>query len=313
MKKLTVLEIVQMVLKQEKIPLKATEIYDIAEKQGLVAKINLGGKTPHYSFSSRLYVNVKKEDSIFAWTGNPKRFYLKSQTNSIDLEAQKDPNEDLLGEQKSYTEKDLHPILASFVSASPRFDCYTKTISHEKSQTSTKGVDKWVHPDMVGVYFPYGQYEDNALKVVGKIGQIPYKIYSFELKKSINLGTIREYYFQALSNSSWANEGYLAGVLDTENDELLEIIRKLNSSFGIGVIALDPNDFTQSEVIANARFKANLDLVHISDLGKKNPDFKEFLEKINQFIDNENTSTPHKNIIKNGIVNFFDKTIELND
>lgn len=35
------------------------------------------------------------------------------------------------------------------------------------------------------------------------------KLYSFELKKSLNKGNYREAYFQAVSNSSWAHEGYL--------------------------------------------------------------------------------------------------------
>lgn len=44
--------------------------------------------------------------------------------------------------------------------------------------------------------------------------------------------------FQAVSNSSWANEGYLV-VLQEIDSEVLSELRRLNQSFGIGVIKLE--------------------------------------------------------------------------
>jgi hypothetical protein len=38
------------------------------------------------------------------------------------------------------------------------------------------------------------------------------------MKKNLNFTNLREYYFQAVSNSSWANEGYIVA-LDIDEDE----------------------------------------------------------------------------------------------
>lgn len=62
-------------------------------------------------------------------------------------------------------------------------------------------------------------------------------LYSLQLKKSITLDTLREQVFKAVSNSSWANEGYLVGVdIDTSNPELMKEVNRLFSAFNIGGI-----------------------------------------------------------------------------
>lgn len=47
------------------------------------------------------------------------------------------------------------------------------------------------------------------------------RIYSFELKKILNRGNYRESFFQAVSNSSWAHEGYLVCANLKEDEDLL--------------------------------------------------------------------------------------------
>lgn len=80
-------------------------------------------------------------------------------------------------------------------------------------------------------------------------------MFSFELKVKLTFTNLREYYFQAVSNSSWANEGYLV-VLEIENDPLLnDELRRLNNSFGIGIIVLNPSEIEESEILFPAREK----------------------------------------------------------
>jgi hypothetical protein len=38
------------------------------------------------------------------------------------------------------------------------------------------------------------------------------RLWSFEVKKELNSSNVRKSFFQAVSNSSWANEGYLVAV-----------------------------------------------------------------------------------------------------
>ena len=68
------------------------------------------------------------------------------------------------------------------------------------------------------------------LNFAAKFVKIPLKIYSFEMKKYLSIANLREYYFQAVSNSSWANEGYLVALnIDKNDKELMELIGSLNS------------------------------------------------------------------------------------
>ena len=186
--------------------------------------------------------------------------------------------------KSAFDERDLHPLLASFVELSPNFNARVKTIFHESSIKSKKGRDKWLYPDIVGVSFEYESYEDSVLNFAAKFVKIPLKIYSFEMKKYLSIANLREYYFQAVSNSSWANEGYLVALdIDESDEELMELIGSLNSSFGIGVLSLDSENLAQSRILAQPKFRANLDFNIINELCKKNPHFNKFLETVKDY------------------------------
>ena len=186
--------------------------------------------------------------------------------------------------KSAFDERDLHPLLASFVELSPNFNARVKTIFHESSIKSKKGRDKWLYPDIVGVSFEYESYEDSVLNFAAKFVKIPLKIYSFEMKKYLSIANLREYYFQAVSNSSWANEGYLVALdIDESDEELMELIGSLNSSFGIGVLGLDSENLAQSKILAQPKFRANLDFNIINELCKKNPHFNKFLETVKDY------------------------------
>ncbi|WP_276710039.1 HrgA protein [Campylobacter rectus] len=186
--------------------------------------------------------------------------------------------------KSAFDERDLHPLLANFVGLSPNFNARVKTIFHESSTKSKKGRDKWLYPDIVGVSFEYESYEDSVLNFAAKFVKIPLKIYSFEMKKYLSIANLREYYFQAVSNSSWANEGYLVALdIDESDEELMELIGSLNSSFGIGVLSLDSENLAQSKILAQPKFRANLDFNIINELCKKNPHFNKFLETVKDY------------------------------
>lgn len=79
-----------------------------------------------------------------------------------------------------------------------------------------------------------------TLKKLKLFNEQPYKVFSFEMKQKLDLGNLRSEYFQAVSNSSWANEGYLvAPIITTENEDFMSELTLLNNSFGIGVIKLN--------------------------------------------------------------------------
>lgn len=180
----------------------------------------------------------------------------------------------------AFKERDLHPLLVSFVNADPHFKCVAKTIYHEKSKKGRKGETEWLHPDVVGLYFPAQSFCANTIKLMNELDDCQYKLFSFELKVSVNFSTLREYYFQAVSNSSWAHEGYLVALEYADGIELQEEMLRLNNAFGIGFIKLNAENVEQSEILYPARGKETVDWDTIDRLADVNRDFNNFLESV---------------------------------
>ena len=69
-----------------------------------------------------------------------------------------------------------------------------------------------------------------------------FKLSSFEIKKDLNNDSdLKKAFFQAVSNSSWANYGYL--VAFDINSSLFDEMERLNQSFGIGIVELKANPY----------------------------------------------------------------------
>ena len=100
------------------------------------------------------------------------------------------------------------------------------------------------------------------------------------MKKEINRSNYREYFFQAVSNSSWANEGYLVAAKISDDDELMNELERLSSSFGIGLIKLDLDDIDSSSVIFHSNKKKELDWETMNKLCEINSDFKKFIQDV---------------------------------
>lgn len=251
-------------------PLTADDIWSYAQENHI--KSGIHGKTPSRTLQAQLYVDAKKENSIFyQHSRSPVTFYLRENRfeGTVSEPAQlKSP----------YNERDLHPLLVSFVHNDPHFRCYCKTIMQEKSKKGPKNSAMWLHPDIVGIYFPFDDFHCKTIELFDTIGQNLFKLFSFEMKKSIDRSNVREYYFQAVSNSSWANEGYL--VAPYIKEEAKEELRGLNDTFGIGVIQLNPKDVSQSEIIFPSKTKDHVDSYMIDRLISENKDFSEFSRDI---------------------------------
>lgn len=260
------------VLKALDSPLSVEEMWEAGCNQGLDEKLGSSGKTPIRTLSARIYVDIKNNmDSVFIQVSKrPAKFYLKGK----DINPEKETPESGAGRRKSkFTERDLHILLSSFVCTDEHFKCMTKAIYHEVSKREKSGKNKWLHPDIVGVHFPFDSYTDNTLKLFDVLKVNPYKLYSYEMKISLTLSNLREYYFQAVSNSSWAHEGYLAALHISEEPELMDELRRLNNAFGIGVIRLDAEHFMQSEILFSAKEKDSLDWDTINRLVDDNRNY----------------------------------------
>ncbi|MDR2153313.1 MAG: HrgA protein, partial [Helicobacteraceae bacterium] len=160
-----------------------------------------------------------------------------------------------------------------------KYKIYTKTISAQKSLKKEKNSDKWRHPDIVGVYFP--NWEKDIVDISKDTGSFGIKLFSYELKKELNLANLRERYFQAVSNSSWANEGYLvASEIDDNDEEFMAECKRLSSAFGIGLMKISIDDPDQSKILFQAKVKDNIDIETMNLLPKINKDFKDFITDV---------------------------------
>ena len=154
----------------------------------------------------------------------------------------------------------------------------TKTINHEIGKK--KGYSEWSNPDMVGFHLPVEEWNSDLMEFNKIADNNALKIFSFELKRELTRSNYRESFFQAVSNSSWANEGYLIAAEIREDEDLLSELERLSMSFGIGVIQLDLEDFDSSRVLYHARTKPQLDWETMNKLSDQNADFRKFLKDV---------------------------------
>lgn len=180
---------------------------------------------------------------------------------------------------KTLDERELHRFLVSFLANN--LNIYSKTIFHESSIKSAKGRNEWLHPDIVGFSLPVESWDEKVLELCGKFSLNRATIYSFEMKKSITTESLREQFFQAVSNSSWANEGYLVAVdIDTSNELLVQEMSRLSRAFGIGIIKLNLLNSEKSEILFPSQSRPSLNGETMNRLIAINNDFQVFVQSV---------------------------------
>lgn len=263
------------------------EIWQDAVQYGEAATVSTKGKTPWATLGARVYIDIKENrKSIFT---KPKKSHFGLKAWDVSSASppinESVPQTIVASAQTSisnskkvpFLEKQLHPFLAYYAHHVLR--AHAKTINHS---TSAKGeFGEWVHPDMVSCSFPFSvnEWRPEVLEFSNAVGNTSVKLCAFELKRELSLTNLREAFFQAVSNSSWANESYLVVAELSDDSAFRNELKRLSSSFNIGLIRLDLTDPDASETILPARYKASLDWDTINKLAM-NKDFKEFLFRV---------------------------------
>ncbi len=207
------IEIVQSVLEITG-PISPTKVYDKAKElfeRGEITKMfDYGGETPHQSVSSLIYTALNKGEELpflktqekpvlIALKGAAKEPVLNTEKISApsakiahDKKAREKPTlialkgaakEPVLNTEKISApsakilhERDLHPFLTYMAINNENLKCYTKTIFHEESLKSPKGMDRWLYPDMVGVRFLHAELSnENLIAFSKKFDTLPVK------------------------------------------------------------------------------------------------------------------------------------------
>lgn len=286
---MTFLQLAKEILANAKYPLTSKEIWEIAKQKKYNEKVGSKGQTQWDTMRVAIANDIKnRKDSAFCIINQrPTTFWLKSRKNEINIEKLNAEIPKAKSQKESFHERDLHPLLVKFLADDENFGICSKTIYHEKCKKKELGRGRWSYPDIVGVRFPFDR-KDKTLNLLSNINQSEYKLYSFELKKSIDFSNLKECYFQALSNSSFANEGYLV-VFEYIDKEVLNDLRRLNASFGIGVIQLNVDMLDSAVSVLNSEIilpamQRDLDIETLDMLVDESPDFSDFISDINETI-----------------------------
>ena len=272
------------VLEANGFPMTGEEIWKYKLEHGLDTSV--GGKTPWRTLQAQIYMDIKEKgenSDFYQDSKRPVRFFLSKRSNKVPS-AEGEPQEKKIIKNHpnkiNRIEIKMHPFLVYFLSTDSHFRCHSLTINASKAPKGNQGANIWRYPDIVGVHYPFDDdYDPEVRSLFARLEQNLIKLFSFELKFELNVGNLRESFFQAISNSTWANEGYL--VASTIPDDVRDELRSLSRSFGIGVIHLDMENPAQSEIIFPSGYKEYIDGDAVNILSD-NTDFKRFITQVNK-------------------------------
>ena len=200
-------------------------------------------------------------------------------------ERAKKPPEDALNAATASSstgikEKDLYPVLIKFLWSALKI--YSKRIDEKRSSNSSGArTNRWLYPDIVALEDLSEDWHREIKDCVKERSDKKTRLWSFEVKKKISRSNVREYYFQAVSNSSWANFGYLAA--DEIGNETLRELRILAGLLGVGLIKLDRGHPSGSQIVIPAKERLEVDWSAANRLAKENKDFLNFIKLVREF------------------------------
>ncbi len=272
---MTIKEAILKVLEEQKASLTYLTVLEKIDEKNYVDWGN--SKTPSDTIGAQLGHFIRQNDTRVKRIKGKKGFeyYLSKFEDELNLAEiiENAPTEKITKKTKIYQERDLHKLLSSYLKNK---NTYSKTIFHEKSANSKDNHQKWIHPDMIGIKFLNlkNRSSQALLKVINKADA--FELISYEIKRDIKSDyDLKKCYFQAVSNSSWANYGYLVAFDISSN--LKDEMERLNQSFGIGIIELKANPY-ESEILFPSKYK-ELDFKTIDKLCEINKDFERFIEQ----------------------------------
>ena len=245
---------------------------DAALLQQIVAEI--GSQRPRLQ---------KKNPGIKTTEGRPRKYYLTASSDRAEIDQAEHCTTKSLSSTASHSikEHDLYPMLSEFLWS--ELEIYSKRIDEKRSRNSQgAGGNKWLYPDLVGMEDLSVDWHREIKDCVKQYVDKKTKLWSFEVKILINRSNVREVFFQAVSNSSWANFGYLVAS-EIEGANTLKELRMLSSLHGIGLIRLDVENPSESQIMIPAKERGEIDWNTANRLTEENKDFLDYIKLVRQF------------------------------
>lgn len=216
-------------------------------------------------------------ENIKTTEGRPRKYYYTEQSDADEVE---DIEEKKLTVQSLPLEHDLYPMLIEYLNSEHYL--HAKRIDEKRSSNNRgpKG-NEWLYPDLVALEDLASEWSVKVTECAKQYGDKKAKLWSFEVKRLINTSNVRRTFFQAVSNSSWANFGYL--VAAELEEKAKKELRMLSSLHGIGFILLDVENPSESQIMIPAKERSDLDWESINRLTEANKDFSDYIEEISDF------------------------------
>lgn len=225
----------------------------------------------------------KRHPQIKTTEGRPRKYYYSEKSDSAEVAAAEEavavPAAETSGARPG--EHALYPLLSHYLW--DEFGVYSKRID-EKRSSNKRGPNgnRWLYPDVVGMEDLGAEWHQEVRDCVNQYADKRTKLWSFEVKLLVNRSNVRECFFQAVSNSSWANFGYLVAA-EVEGQDTLKELRMLFAAHGIGLIKLDVDNPADSQVLIPSRERDEIDWDMANRLATENKDFLEYVKLVRQF------------------------------
>lgn len=222
----------------------------------------------------------KRHAEIKTTEGSPRKYYFTKATDHAEIERAENKGTTKTN-SNPITEHKLYPVLSEFLWS--ELGIYSKRIDEKHSRNKQgAGGNKWLYPDLVGLDDLSHEWHDEIKDCVHHHGDKKTKLWSFEVKVLVNRSNLREAFFQAVSNSTWANFGYLVAGEIGGSDTLKEL-RMLASLHGLGFIKLSTEDPSESQIMIPARERNAVDWDTANRLTQENKDFLNYIKLVRQF------------------------------
>ena len=225
----------------------------------------------------------KQHPELKTTEGRPRKYYYTEKSDVAEVAAAEGGTASATADAngKTMSEYALYPLLSLYLWE--EFGVYSKRID-EKRSSNKRGPNgnRWLYPDVVGLEDLGAEWHQEVRDCVTQYSDKRTKLWSFEAKLLLNRSNVRECFFQAVSNSSWANFGYLVAA-EIEGPDTLKELRMLFAAHGIGLIKLDAENPAESQVLIPARERDEIDWDMANRLATENRDFLEYVKLVKQF------------------------------
>lgn len=225
----------------------------------------------------------KKYASLKTTEGRPRKYYWTEKSDSAEVDAAEGSAAPAAADAdgRAMGEHALYPMLSRYLWE--EFALFSRRID-EKRASNKRGPNgnRWLYPDVVGMEDLGKEWHREVRDCVAQYSDKRTKLWSFEVKRLVNRSNVRECFFQTVSNSSWANFGYLVAAEIGGGDTLKEL-RMLFAAHGIGLIQLDTDNPADSQILIPARERDAIDWDMANRLATENKDFLKYIKLVKQF------------------------------